>query len=389
MNRLITKSTGSLLGLMLALVAGAPAVADDTELLLVDPNNVQPKPNIMFIIDSSGSMTTQEQTQEPYDASVTYAGVCDNDMLYWTEVDAVPSCDVSNTQMIAKSSFLCDKATKQLTGIGAYADTMVQYRTGSSGFFSIFLGVDEPRWQMLEPGNSTAPVECKKDRGKHSGDVFIDANLDGIDDNNFGGGGLFPQAGGGVEPYTSDAKNEISWRSWPTNQTVTIFDGNYLNYRNTPVYVQRSRINIVQTTANIILNSIEGVNVGIMRFNSQEGGPVIQEITDLDTNRQSIIDAIEGIVADGWTPVAETTYESALYWHGLPAYYGERIGEIQTAPGALASTNPEVYLQPALDSCAKNYNVVLTDGAPTEDIGSAGLVDSLPGWFSTMGAWYV
>ena len=385
MNRLIKTTTGTTIGFMLALLAGAPAVADDTELLLVDPNNVQPKPNIMFIIDSSGSMSTQEQTQEPYNAAVTYAGACDTNALYWTEVDAVPSCDAANTQVIAKESFLCDKATKQLTGIGVYADTMVQYRTGSSGFFSIYLGLDQPRWQKLEPGNRTSPVECKKDRGKHSGDVFTDSDADGVDDDDFGDGGLFPQAGGGVEPYTSNAKNEISWRSWPTNQDVTVFDGNYLNYRNIPVYVQRSRINIVQTTAGIILNSIEGVNVGIMRFNNTRGGPVIQEMTDLDTNRTSILNAINGIVANGWTPVAEATYESALYWTGSPAFFGENINEHTTAPGALASNNPEVYQQPYFDPCAKNYNVILTDGAPTNDVEALGLVDSLPGWYQTLG----
>ena len=48
MKMFIRKTTGSLIGLTLALSAGAPAMSDDTELLLVDPNNVQPKPNIMF-----------------------------------------------------------------------------------------------------------------------------------------------------------------------------------------------------------------------------------------------------------------------------------------------------------------------------------------------------
>ena len=72
MNKLIRNTTGTVIGLTFALLAGAPAVADDTELLLVDPNNVQPKPNIMFIIDSSGSMSTQEQTQEPYNAAAHY-----------------------------------------------------------------------------------------------------------------------------------------------------------------------------------------------------------------------------------------------------------------------------------------------------------------------------
>ena len=145
MNKLMRNTTWTTFGMMLALLTGAPAIADDTELLLVDPNNQTPKPNILMIIDSSGSMTTQEQTQLPYNAAETYAGTCNPNMLYWTEVDAVPSCDAANTRMIAKDSFLCAAAEKQLTGIGVYSDTMIQYRTGSSGFYSIFLGLDEPQ----------------------------------------------------------------------------------------------------------------------------------------------------------------------------------------------------------------------------------------------------
>ena len=160
MNKITRKTTGTVIGLTYALLAGAPAVADDTEILLVDPNIVQPKPNILFIIDSSGSMTTPQKTKRPYDANDDYssAGNCDRNMLYWTEVDAVPSCDAPNTQKIAKSAYLCAAAERQLTFIGVYADTMVQYRTGSSGDFGSDQSTDDPRWQRLEPGNSTSPL---------------------------------------------------------------------------------------------------------------------------------------------------------------------------------------------------------------------------------------
>jgi len=377
MNKLMRNTTGTIYGILLALATGTPAVADDTELLLVDPNNQTPKPNILMIVDSSGSMTTQEQTKEPYDSNELYAGSCNPDMLYWTEVDAVPSCDAANTQMIAKDYFVCNKAELQLRGIGVYADTMAQYRTGSSGPFSIILATDLPRWQAIEPGNTTSPVECKKDRGRHSGSVPGDSS--------FGDGGLYPQKGGGVEPYTNRTKDEISWRSWPTNQAVTVYDGNYLNYRQVPVFIQQSRIGIVQTTAKIILNSIENVNIGLMRFNGEDGGTVIQEIVDLDSNRTTLINKINGIAAAGFTPISETMFEAALYWRGMPAYYGERFNVYPTAPGALVSTSPEVYQAPVSDACAKNYIVLLTDGAPTRDIESSALVDTLPQWFATQG----
>ncbi len=372
MNKVIRKTSWMSAGLLLTLLSGAPAIADDTELLLVDPNNQTPKPNILLIIDSSGSMGTQETTKEPYDSTQTYTGgVCDSTMLYWSEYSAIPSCDASNTRMIEKTSFVCAGATRQLAGIGIYSNKMIQYRTGSSGFFSIFLGLSKPRWQELEPGNSSSLVECRKDRGVHG---------DGINTSD-----LYAQRGGDNPMYTDDNDSEISWRSWPTSQSVTVYDGNYLNYRGNPVTIQQSRIGIVQSTAKIILNSLDNVNVGVMRFNSSEGGPILQEIVDLDTNRASIIAVIQGIDAKNSTPVSETYYESVLYWRGMPAYYGENINEFTTAPGALVSSGPEVYAAPVSDSCAKNYNVVLTDGAPTNDMGPFALAPLLPNWFATLG----
>ena len=54
MNKVIRKTTGIVLGMTLALVSGAPAIADDTELLLVAPADAsQFNPNVMFILDLS------------------------------------------------------------------------------------------------------------------------------------------------------------------------------------------------------------------------------------------------------------------------------------------------------------------------------------------------
>jgi len=371
MNKVIRNTSWTSVGLLLTLVCSAPALADDTELLLVDPNNQVPKPNILMIIDSSGSMTTEETTKLPFNTTNVYPGTCDSDVLYWTELDAVPGCDATNTRFVEKTSFLCAAATRQLAGIGIYTNKMTQYRDGDSGGFTKFLAADIPRWQSLEAGNAADIVECRKDRNKHG---------DGVD-----GTLLYAQRGGGAAPYTDKRKDEVSWRSWPTSQTVTVYDGNYLNYRGDPVTIQQSRVGIVQTTAKIILNSMDDVNVGIMRFNETQGGPVIHEIADLDTNRAAIIAAVDGIVADGWTPVSETLYEAALYWRGENAYYGETVNEHTTAPGALISTAPEIYNAPISDSCAKNYNVLLTDGAPTNDVETNTLVASLPNWFGTLG----
>jgi len=372
MRNLFKKTSWMSVGLVLAVTCGVPAIADDTELLLVSPNeDVLAKPNILLIIDSSGSMTTEEETREVYDYTQDYGSDCDDLYLYWTELKGVvPSCDSSNTQKVLKTKFLCNDAGNQIRGIGSYRGKIVQFRMGSTGF----PGLDAMRWQQVEPGNDSDILECRKDRTKHG---------DGIDTDK-----VYATKGGDVEPFTNDVDEEVSWSSWPTNQAITVYDGNYLDYRANPVLVNSRRIDIVANVSKSVLNSISDVNVGIMRFNDNQGGPVVLDIQDLDNNRTSILNTIDAIVADvstGRTPVSETMYESARFWRGLAAHYGEIVAEHPTDGAALVSTGPEVYEQPQSEVCAKNFNVLLTDGQPVEDAETPTLVDNLPGWGTILG----
>ena len=76
------KNTWISVGCGLTMLAGAPAMADDTELLLITPDpRFNPKPNVMFIMDTSGSMGTKEQTIEPYVSRETYTGAWDPDAI--------------------------------------------------------------------------------------------------------------------------------------------------------------------------------------------------------------------------------------------------------------------------------------------------------------------
>ena len=375
MNTLFDRTKWIACGVIVSACVGAPALADDTDLLLLRPDGPAPKPNVLFIIDSSGSMRTQQRTREIYDSDEPYdAGdgndECDRNMLYWTEVDVVPSCASSNQRKFSKDVFRCAAANNQLTGIGRYTNLMAQFRDGGSGFFSLTLGFDKKRWQNLEPGNVGDPVECAKDNGVHG---------DGTDDR------LFAQKGGDVEPFTNVEDDAVAWGSWPTSQAITVWDGNYLNYLQNPTFVQARRIDIVKDVTEVVLRSIDNVNVGIMRFNNNAGGPVLKGMTDIDTNRDDVLAAIAPIDQGGATPLSETLFEAALYWRGLPAYYGERVNEHTTDPDALAQSEPEVYQQPDFDICAKNFNVVLTDGEPNNDHETPDLVDNLPDWFNTLG----
>ena len=359
------KSTWTSLGVVLALIGGTPVWADDTELLLVTPgSNSNPfNANILLILDSSGSMGTSVETNKPYDSTIPYSGSCDADLMYWSRTGSLPSCSANNERVVQKASFVCKKARRQILGIGLFQGVMVQYRADNTGAL---------RWNTLAQKFTTELVECQADSG-FSGD----GNGDGSQ--------VYARAGTDVAQYTDNPDLEVAWGSFPASESYTIFDGNYLNWRATPEKITLSRMDVVKVATKIAMDSINSSNIGIMRFNEFDGGPVIQGMIDLDSNRAMLATVIDGITADGRTPLAETLYESALYWLGAPAHYGELISEHTTDPNALISTLPEVYKAPKSPVCTKNYNVLLTDGEPVDDFDAQSLAPTLPNFAARLG----
>jgi type IV pilus assembly protein PilY1 len=363
------KSTWIAAGLGISLLAGSPAFGDDTELLLLNPDgSLDPKPNILFILDTSGSMGSTETTTNPYDSTQPNPGTCDETRVYWTDVDVTPDCSTS-LNYVEGSSFHCDFAGRQMDGIGSYTNTMVQYRGGGKDGTSG--GPD--RWQYLATGYHTEPVECQADSGVH-GD----------------GRATYLYASNGTnlsDPYTTDSGSELSWGSAPRNLGYTFYSGKYLNWKNSPSTVSMTRAAIMQVVTKKVLSSVGNLNVGLMRFNDLQGGVVSTAIKDLDTNRQELLDMIDTFDPDSWTPLSETMYEAALYWRGMSAHYGNSINEHPTDALAVTSAPPTmVYDAPPLDACAKNYNVLLTDGAPTQDDDGPVRIPTLPNFGPAMGS---
>ena len=365
MNKLIRKSTGTVLGLMLALVSGSPVLADDTELLLVaPPEPSQLKPNVVFILDTSGSMGDIQTTGQPYDAATDYSafGTCDANNLYWGDGTSTPVCDADNTRFIAKGAWHCDDASIQIAGVGSYTGVLAQYRSNAGGMLE---------WLELEPGINFNPVECQSDSSLHGANGGVDPlEVYAVS----GSGSVF-------DPWTSDPAQEVAWGSSGKSTTYTIHDGNYLNYQNDPATQDLSRSQIMKNATKTVLNSVNDMNVGLMRFNSTQGGTIIRAPVDLDSNRQALLDQIDGLPADGWTPLAETLFETALMWQGLPAHFADAA---ITDPLAFASTDPNVYDRPDMLSCSKNFNVLISDGQPTEDVDVPGLLGQLPLYTPTL-----
>ena len=344
--------------LALTVFVAAPALADDTELLLTSAQSSD-KPNVLFILDTSGSMNTLEATVAFYDSALLYTGTCIPDSFYWSDSGTPPAC--TSKREIVNTSFVCASAAGQLAAIGSYTGVVAQYRTNG------------PKWQDLKASTGAADfsistVECAADSGIHGNGVA---------------GEVYARFGKNNAEFTINANQEIDWESSPTNQSYTLYSGNYLNWRANPPAASLKRIDIVKSIMKKVLGSYDNVNLSLMVFNNNEGGIVVHGMQDLDASRADLYSTLDSTTAIGNTPLSETLYEAALYWQGLPVHYGL----FKTDPDALSSSIPEIYKAPSTVGgvCSRNYNVVLTDSLPKNDAGALLLAPTLPGWEATLG----
>jgi type IV pilus assembly protein PilY1 len=334
------------LGAFWALASGMPAVADDTELFIGNNLSSAAQPNILLVLDNSGSMGTLVRTQETYDSSITYPSAgCDANRVYWrTGVGDPPDC---NTQRWFNATALrCQRAQQAFQTAGFFTDNMAQYDPSNGG--------NGRRWENFSQTEKDRLIECQDDRGLHGDGVNL-ANL-------YARSGL-----AGVTGYWGTIGTEISWGQTPTNETYTIYSGNYLNWV-LGATTFRTRLEIVQDVANDLLDSINGVNIGLATFNlnslgiGDNGGYIVNQTADVTTARAQLQTAINGLAPTGFTPLSETLYEASRYFSGRSVTYGTSSVAASLVPG-----NSGLYQTPIGQDCQKNFIVYLTDGEPTRD----------------------
>jgi len=357
----ITKRSLSLLiGVSWATLSGLPAVADDTELFVTDPALLtDAQPNILFIMDTSGSMDTLVETQASYDPAVIYGGACDVNRIYWrTDTGDPPTC--ATDRWFNVTTFTCNAAiTAFKDGTGRYTDRMAQYDD-----------VIDKRWESIDSAEKARWVECEDDAGLHgqaSGDPEV-----------------YPRSGNNAL-WTRGSNQAISWGQTPADRIYTAYQGNYINWFYGPT-ANAERIDVVKDVATNLLRSVNGVNVGLMRFNDREGGPVIHAMEDITTGRAPMTTTIAGLPADGRTPLSETLYEAGLYYMAGLVDYGN-VGDPELSVAASRdATNTNRYNSPIDLACQKNFIVLLTDGEPNNDGDADSKIEGLNGFNTATGS---
>jgi type IV pilus assembly protein PilY1 len=358
-------------GLLIGMLGVSPVLADDTEIYLGSPSGLAAvNPNILFVVDTSGSMealTTDEGAA--YDPLQTYPGSYVATRTYYSTTNVftntTPYFDTSNLKCSAALTAIA--ATGMYTGPGRLA----QWRVNSGSTY---------RWLTINATNRK--VECQADSGTHG-----QAASDGLPyaSNN---------SGSSTAGWSSIAGQSVTWGS--TGDTYTLKSGNYRNWETGPAgaTISKSRINAVKDGLTALINSMSNANIGLMRFDSSaNGGMVIQAMGDIETNRASFLTQVQAMVAAGSTPLSETMYEAAKYYRGGGVDYGngsrqcltshinngnllapdygvcDTDAALRSVPASRTGATSNTYQSPISNQCQKNYLVFLTDGDPTSDAG--------------------
>ncbi len=113
----------------------------------------------------------------------------------------------------------------------------------------------------------------------------------------------------------------------------------------------RTRLERLKVSLNTLLNSNDGFNAGLMTYSSYARGQfsLRNEIKPVADSKNSLLTHINSLYASGGTPTSSALFEGMLHYRGEPP---REMGGI-TASG-----------QPPMVQCQSNHIVLLTDGEP-------------------------
>jgi type IV pilus assembly protein PilY1 len=355
------------------LAAGA-AFADDTEIFVNQGASAGVRPNVLFVVDTSGSMNGLVQLDRPpYDPANSYSGECSRDRVYFQRDTATgtPDCDSDDEVAFDADDNSCAASVTALGGTaGRWTGRALQWIE------------DDERWRMLGRDDDGSFVECQADSGLHG-------RTDGTE-------ARWARNGNADNPWSTDSARELDWS---VATVYTFFSGNYLNWLNSPpepTFV--SRLDVVKAVGTALAYSVDNVNLGLMRFSTRgvagdpaEGGMIAHQIAPIVGARATITDRLNSFQAQGFTPLAETLYEAGQYFAGRNVEYGlnsliEGGRSFPSVPESRVPTNDSRYQSPIQFQCQRNFVVLLTDGEPTADNSADSRITALPGFGDAVGS---
>jgi type IV pilus assembly protein PilY1 len=352
-----------------AFLAGAPAHADDSEVFTnATVIAAGAKPNVLFIVDTSGSMDTLVNVFNP---AKSYSGACDPNKIYWrTEDTNTPPDCATTTQWVSVSNNRCRAAATGMGSSGWWRGRTQQLiRQNAAGN-----ALNPTFWGNAVPGYDSK-LECRDDDQVHG-------DLPGTTAP--GGENKRARNGSGISDTNRWGNNGAgSLLDWSTKQRISMYSGNYANwYASTDGGDVKTRLEIVRDVAKDLITNLDGVNLGIMRYDDDaHGGMVAYPVSELNaTTKQQMKDMLDSFNASGFTPLSETMYEAFRYLSGRRVDFGDNsepmLSHFASRVGGVGGA---FYDSPMDFSCQTTYIVYLTDGLPTMDNESDAAIEARAG----------
>src|SRR5256885_3858523 len=288
------------------MVCARGALADDSE-IFTRSSSSGALPNILFILDTSGSMASQVTTQAAYDPVKTYGGSCSTALVYFQASGGSTPSGCSGLSSFSTTYQKCQAAVNSLVDPGFYTDQFVQWRNKNNKYF----------WDNTLSGNAGRyEVACQ---GDYSGKTAP-----------------YPTTyNGQTNSLANEWTNTAAGSYWAggTGTANTLYSGNYLNYlASNPPAVAGTRLSVVQTAASNLIKSLSNVNIDLMRYSDNlsspvgpanptnaadgyaAGGMVAYAISPAATNSTNLVTTLNSYSAGGLTPLSETLYEAYQYF---------------------------------------------------------------------------
>lgn len=422
MNRTFKQIPGiAFLSVPFMCTVGNPLHADDlSELYLSSMGGTRSSvgPNILIILDTSGSMTSHGLSgvgfeidpvlywNEPYDPDRTYPGPCLPDRAYRKSFSTDTNGDgVIDARDARDGDFSSCKDTDYWFPIETVrcstfmkdhvaVDSWGEFRPRPPGIPN-YKGVDlNNRWMDVNSAFSGVTWigspefmvwrECSSDHGVH-----------GMD-----GDSASVWAVQAPEAWSSTpvASNPLAGRP-----RYLVASGNYINYYRWA----QTRLAAVQAALREVVTGLPPeTNLSLMRFDvkvgsegSSDGAFVLKEFVELGNNsydaegnlvalspnRQAFIDAVFSIdpADNGGTPLGESLLEALLVYKGRQPAFGlasevweidetrwpwdDNITTHRASPSVSASMENGRYRSPIRYECQRNAVILLSDGDPDGD----------------------
>ncbi len=355
-----------LIGILISTVVHSNTVfADDTELYVLDlSTQAGVQPRVMIIFDNSGSMRESVDASVPFTPTTTYTKI------YWSTNGSVPRS--TSSQFFLTQYNNCNSSLSALNSTGFYADH----------FRSLQKSGNKWRWQDLTT-NSSAYVDCQADISKSD---LANPGLSSVSGYPLNGSFSSMNAAYG----TTGTKANFS-----SATASYLFTSDYVDWYYSGRIQTSTRIEVAKNTITDLITSTPSVDYGLTTFNmnnnasntpgTDDGGRIVfasknanDTSSTTDTNagyRQALIDTVNSLSAETWTPLSETFYEVAHYWQGGGVWKGKWNGTPPYDPTAML-TGLTQYKTP-FDSCHNHgYIILITDGEPTHDTAANSLITS-------------